>query len=303
MKININTLVKQSTAFNNFLRDFKMDNLSQCYMVIGEDKYFRDELIQSILQVLFCKNGPTPCGQCIECQKILNNNNLDIMYFGTEDKFTKDDASKLREECFIKPMIGDRKILVVSNADRMDDIPQNKLLKTLEELPPSVMVLLSVSSEMSLLPTIRSRSRKLFAYYDDAVLKDILKEHPLGDKITLCSNGQIKEAERLAKDKNFENYYKFAVSLMQDFPNSRVLGDKGRFFVENKKDITSILQILLYVMYDDMLHTKSDYPRQALPACIRAVARGLDALKNYANANAVIDNILLTILEERSKCK
>ncbi len=302
MRIDFDKILKTNAGYNNFMRDFRNGNLSRGYLFIGEDKVLRDEVLIRCVKTMFCTSENKPCGECAECAKIDNHNNLDVMYFGG-DSFTKNDALRLKDECIVRPMTGDIKLLVVPNADAMEELTQNKLLKTLEELPSYIMVILSVSSETLVLPTIRSRMRKVYVGSGENAVKEFLSGKPYADEIALCSNGLLQEAESLAKDVKFINYYEFAMSLLNDFPNSRVLGEKGRFFVEHKNDTIKILRILMYVMYDNMKQNKTTYPTEALPNCIRAVGRGLEALDAFANPNAVIDNVLLTILEEKSKCK
>lgn len=302
MRIDFDKILKTNAGYNNFLRDFRSGNLSSGYLLIGEDKLLRDEILARCIKIMFCTSENKPCGVCPECVKIDNHNNLDVMYFGG-DSFTKDDALRLKDECIVRPMVGDIKLLVVPNADAMEELTQNKLLKTLEELPSYIMVIMSVSSETMVLPTIRSRMRKVYVGSGESAVREFLSDKPYAEEIVLCSNGLLQEAESLSKDVKFINYYEFAVSLLNDFPNSRVLGSKGRFFVEHKNDTSKILKILMYVMYDNMKQNKTAYPTQALPNCIRAVGRGLEALDMYANSNAVVDGILLTILEEKSKCK
>ncbi|MDR2798426.1 MAG: DNA polymerase III [Treponema sp.] len=54
---------------------------------------------------------------------------------------------------------GKRKMLLIENADRMQEGARNALLKILEEPPPSVSMVLISSREKALLPTIISRLR------------------------------------------------------------------------------------------------------------------------------------------------
>jgi DNA polymerase-3 subunit gamma/tau len=54
---------------------------------------------------------------------------------------------------------GKRKMLLIENADRMQEGARNALLKILEEPPPSVSMVLTSSREKALLPTIVSRLR------------------------------------------------------------------------------------------------------------------------------------------------
>lgn len=54
---------------------------------------------------------------------------------------------------------GKRKLLVIENADRMQDAARNALLKILEEPPETTQIVLCTTKKSSLLPTIRSRLR------------------------------------------------------------------------------------------------------------------------------------------------
>ncbi|MDR0388813.1 MAG: DNA polymerase III [Spirochaetaceae bacterium] len=54
---------------------------------------------------------------------------------------------------------GKRKILIIENADRMQEGARNSLLKILEEPPPALTIVLCAIREGDLLPTLRSRLR------------------------------------------------------------------------------------------------------------------------------------------------
>ncbi|MDR1030355.1 MAG: DNA polymerase III [Treponema sp.] len=58
----------------------------------------------------------------------------------------------------LAPM-GKRKVLLIENADRMQEGARNSLLKLLEEPPPLISIVLTSSREKALLPTIVSRLR------------------------------------------------------------------------------------------------------------------------------------------------
>jgi DNA polymerase-3 subunit gamma/tau len=55
--------------------------------------------------------------------------------------------------------LGKRKILIIENADRMQEGARNSLLKILEEPPPDLTIVLCAVREGDLLPTLRSRLR------------------------------------------------------------------------------------------------------------------------------------------------
>lgn len=64
----------------------------------------------------------------------------------------------LREFAQYKPLHGDRRIFLIDQADRAGEQAANSLLKTLEEPPDHLILILTAENVYDLLPTIRSRS-------------------------------------------------------------------------------------------------------------------------------------------------
>lgn len=67
------------------------------------------------------------------------------------------DIKPLREHLSFKPQWAQGKVVVIIGADNITVDAQNSLLKILEEPPQSASIILTASSENSLLPTILSR--------------------------------------------------------------------------------------------------------------------------------------------------
>jgi len=68
-----------------------------------------------------------------------------------------DDAQTIVDEVYRSPLEGERKVILVFDAERMNDAAANKLLKTLEEPPQRAVLVLVTAGADQLLPTIRSR--------------------------------------------------------------------------------------------------------------------------------------------------
>ncbi len=83
-----------------------------------------------------------------------------------------------------KPTIGDKKAIVVLNADKFTIDAQNAFLKTLEEPPSYATIILSVKTQEALLPTINSRCQRIFA---DA------KESGVGERVQKNGINLIKK--------------------------------------------------------------------------------------------------------------
>lgn len=89
-----------------------------------------------------------------------------------------EDAQTIVDEAYRSPIEGARKVIVLFDAERMrmNDAAANKLLKTLEEPPPSAMIVLVTSGADQLLPTIRSRCQRVdFAFLGTAAVTSALQ--------------------------------------------------------------------------------------------------------------------------------
>ena len=78
-----------------------------------------------------------------------------------------EDAQQIIDEAYRSPIEGARKVIIVYDAERLrfNDQAANKLLKTLEEPPPTALIVLVTAGPDQLLPTIRSRCQRVdFAF-------------------------------------------------------------------------------------------------------------------------------------------
>jgi len=67
-------------------------------------------------------------------------------------------ARLLKERAPFLPLHGSRRIFVIDHVDRANDQAANSLLKTLEEPPPHLILIMTAENAYDLLPTIRSRA-------------------------------------------------------------------------------------------------------------------------------------------------
>ncbi len=67
----------------------------------------------------------------------------------------------MQEKIYEKPIISNKKIYIIDNSDTMTKEAQNCLLKTLEEPPQYITIILITSNESNIINTIRSRCMKI----------------------------------------------------------------------------------------------------------------------------------------------
>ncbi len=120
--------------------------------------------------------------------------------FGPNDILSVEDVRSLRKDASAKAFEGRRKVAVIVAADRMNTAASNALLKTLEEPPGSLMLILTASRSQRLPPTIVSRCQPVFlARLREAEVKAALVERydidpeEAGD-LARRSEGRLSEA-------------------------------------------------------------------------------------------------------------
>lgn len=85
-------------------------------------------------------------------------NSVDIVkYYPSSNSFGVDDVRKIIEEVNKKPYEGNKKVIIMYRCDKMTVQAQNALLKTIEEPPEGVSLILLTDTLETILETIQSR--------------------------------------------------------------------------------------------------------------------------------------------------
>ena len=119
------------------------------------------------------RTDPSACGLCRACRNVQRGAHPDVETFSLEtqaklaDKpgrgstLTIDTIRRLRSSGAMFPLESDRRILIVDDAETLLEPAQQALLKTLEEPPKSVTLMLLADEPEALLETVRSRCQEI----------------------------------------------------------------------------------------------------------------------------------------------
>lgn len=120
-----------------------------------------------------------PCKVCPSCKKFLSGNHPDYFLIRPEkDSIGVDRIRLMQEQLYIKPLASERKVYVIDEANKMTSQAQNCLLKTLEEPPPRVHIIMCTSNQNSLLKTIQSRCLRFkFDIYCEEDVKQLILQN------------------------------------------------------------------------------------------------------------------------------
>ncbi len=147
------------------------DRIGQSLLMAGPQGVGKYHFAVALAQALNCENVSQgdACGVCVTCRKIERREHGDVRTVMREFKdptIIKDNKSRyikieytraLAEQAQFRPYEGRRRVFIIDEAEWLQDPAANSLLRTLEEPPPTSLVILVSSKPYSLLETIRSR--------------------------------------------------------------------------------------------------------------------------------------------------
>ncbi len=152
-------------AFHCVQHAFQSGRMPSGLIITGDIRGGAAALSTLILQMLFCREQPTPCRRCPRCIKVREQTAFDIIWIAPEKKSRQISIDQIRERLLRTvsqtSLEGGWKCGVIVGADRMNDAAANAFLKTLEEPTPQTLFLLLTDSPQSLLPTILSRCQRI----------------------------------------------------------------------------------------------------------------------------------------------
>lgn len=246
----------------------KMDKVSHAYIFNGESGSGKKTLARLFAQALQCQgDGEKPCGCCQSCLQVQSGNQPDIIEVTHEkpNSIGVDDVrEQIVEDVSVRPYSSPYKIYIISDAEKMTAQAQNALLKTIEEPPEYVVVLILTSNASALLPTILSRCVMLnMKPVPNSQVREYLMEHVQvpdyqADICVAFAQGNIGKAVQLASSERFSEIKSSAIHLVthvKEMDMSEITA-AVKAVTEFKVDICEYLDILA-VWYRDVLYFKA----------------------------------------------
>lgn len=136
----------------------KNQRLGHAYLLEGATGVGQAEMAQFMAAMLFCTEADKPCGECANCQRVLNQEYGDLHWIKPDGETLRiDQMREIKRELSLSAIESENKVFVITEAEKMNQAASNSLLKFLEEPTPGTMVILLTAHLDQILQTIQSR--------------------------------------------------------------------------------------------------------------------------------------------------
>ncbi len=274
----------------------KNNQVSHSYLFIGESGIGKKMIAKEFAKAILCLGDNKYCDNCKSCLEFDGGNNPDFSIIEPDGNVIKiDQIREMQKEVQEKPIISNKKVYIINDADKMKREAQNALLKTLEEPPEFVTIILVGENENEFLATIKSRC--MILHFNPISNSDMTKYLEENYNMNVTSNmldvfqGSIGKAIEL-KDKQ-EEY----LAIEQAIEN---LEKEDLIDLIKKLDIlyTSKDEILDMLDYINIILLKKSKENVKYTDCIKIVENTKRRIAQNANYDMSIDNMLFNIWEE-----
>jgi DNA polymerase-3 subunit delta' len=297
--------------------------ISQCYLFSGPQGVGKRALAIAFAQALMCEHPnpddpAQPCGVCRSCRNVLKSAHPDIEVFdlqaqatllenkaGRGSTLTIEMVRQMRAAAALLPLEASRRLVIVDDAETLLEPAQQALLKTLEEPPLTVTIILLCDEPEALLATVRSRCQEiavrpqpLSAITQALIMRGVAADE--AEEIALLSRGSAAWAIASLADNTLLVSRRearaaaaawLAGSSYERLATAYRLGDQ---FTKRREDVIATVQMVVQLLREELLRVagesalRQDDERlsgeRTLAVLARALSSTLQCLSDF-NAN------------------
>ena len=273
------------------------EKILHSYLFIGQAGIGKSLFAKEFAKKILCVNANTKqCNSCKSCLEFDNNNNPDFYEIKPEEGTIKIEPIRLMQTKIMeKPIISQRKVYIIQDCDTMTKEAQNCLLKTLEEPPEYITIILTASNESILLNTIKSRCTKIyFKEIEKNILKSYLQNElgytDLSDEMLDLFEGSIEKAIKMQE---LKEVLKQVESICDNIEQLNLLDvlKKADCLYKNKDIIFEILDYM-NVLFSKKMKQNSKYIQY-----ISEIEKTKKKITSNSNFDMCIDYLLFNLCE------
>lgn len=159
---DFDSLVGQKAVKTTLKNALASGKIAHAYLFSGPRGTGKTSMARILAKALNCEQGPTaePCGQCGNCQRIVQGTSLDVIEIDAASNTSVDNIRDLREQVAFTPAESRYKVYIIDEVHMLSTGAFNALLKTLEEPPAHAVFILATTDPQKVPATIQSRCQR-----------------------------------------------------------------------------------------------------------------------------------------------
>ena len=151
-------------------RSHAAGRLAHAYLITGRPGTGRMALALDLARLVNCIGDGPPCSDCGQCDRVSRGLHADVQVVGLQESSDNgrtrvnigiDQIRDCQRDISLKPFEGKCRVVIFDAAETMSAEASNALLKTLEEPPDHVLIVLLLRENARMLPTIVSRCQTI----------------------------------------------------------------------------------------------------------------------------------------------
>lgn len=278
-------------------KSIEQNNILHSYLFLGTEGIGKLLIAKEFARKILClEDTKDETCTCKACTCFKSKNHPDFHVINEEDENIKiETIREITEKVIEKPIISNKKVYIINDCDKMTKEAQNCLLKTLEEPPEFITIILISSNENIILNTIKSRCmtvkfRNIANDELEEYAKNVIGYEDLSENLLKSFDGSIGKAIKVKDNK--EKYD--SIDLLVNNLEKKDIVDiflEGKI-IYDKENISDILDYIIVCLY-----AKSNQNEKYLD-CIKYVNKCLERLRVNSNFDMSIDDMLFGMWEE-----
>jgi DNA polymerase-3 subunit delta' len=253
--LSFNAIIGHDTVKLQIINSINRERFSHAHIITGEEGIGKSLIARETAIKLLKKDIERQYVDIIEFKLLKDKKSIGI-----------EEIKSIIQETTKKPYEGNKKVIILYNADKMTEAAQNAFLKTIEEPPKGIFIILLCEKLENVLDTIKSRCQiyKLNRLNEAEMIKFLNTkfENLQEDKIkaiSAFSDGVPGRAERFIEDKSLIEIRDTVLEILKGICEGRV--DKtlayAEFMIKYKNDWQEVLTYFLSYIRDALIYKET----------------------------------------------
>ncbi|MGN1094352.1 MAG: hypothetical protein ACI4SC_05170 [Candidatus Neoclostridium sp.] len=309
--------IENNYAVAKTLEKIRNGGVSHAYSIVSEDEYSAKVAAMLIISAI---SGA-------DTERLERGGYADVKTYPSErDKVLTADIDDLTDTAFVTPTELNYKFYIIEKASTMNESAQNKLLKTLEEAPSKVVIILLVTTAFAILPTVSSRCNRVeIAPAPDEEMRRALLEYYGETNLDLAvslSDGYFGTAEKVLSDEEYAKDLELAVETLLCMKTSKNILSYSKKWCDRAKTLPDVIDCTSLLLQDcasaslgltervrlksrlkDVKSLCGEYTDECAALIQPHLWEAKKKLSQYCSAQTVVDQLLFKILEVKAKCR